>query len=175
MSDASSISYSTLTNVEIEGDGDEIPIVNVINRWLIPKLTITSGSAQSTTPEVYSYSYRAFPEPEDVIARIPVNVSDRIERPGKRPKNIPGIGAKLFDALKRLEGKSVILTLFKPDEAIRGIVENVTLPVQEITKYGSTMVFCTIQVRGQRQANTSEVSSLGTLGVGDLGIYRFGV
>ena len=79
------------------------------------------------------------------------------------------------DALKRLEGKSVQLTLFKPDEAIRGIVENVTLPVQEITKYGSTMVFCTIQVRGQRQANTSEVSSLGTLGVGDLGVYRFGV
>lgn len=175
LSDASSISYSTLTNVEIESNGDEIPIVNVINRWLIPKLTITSGSAQSTTPQVYSYSYRAFPEPEDVIARIPVNVSDRIERPGKRPKNIPGIGAKLFDALKRLEGKSVQLTLYKPDEAIRGIVENVTLPVQEITKYGSTMVFCTIQVRGQRQANTSEVSSLGTLGVGDLGIYRFGV
>jgi len=175
LSNASSISYSTLTNVEIEGNGDEIPIVNVINRWLIPKLTIKSGSGQASTPEVYSYSYRAFPEPEDVIARIPVNVSDRIERPGKRPKNIPGIGAKLFDALKRLEGKSVQLTLYKPDEAIRGIVENVTLPVQEITKYGSTMVFCTIQVRGQRQANTSEVSSLGTLGVGDLGIYRFGV
>jgi hypothetical protein len=175
LSNASSVSYSTLTNVEIEGNGDEIPIVNVINRWLIPKLTIKAGSGQASTPEVYSYSYRAFPEPEDVIARIPVNVSDRIERPGKRPKNIPGIGAKLFDALKRLEGKSVQLTLFKPDEAIRGIVENVTLPVQEITKYGSTMVFCTIQVRGQRQANTSEVSSLGTLGVGDLGVYRFGV
>ena len=175
LSNPNSATYSTLTNVEIEGDGDEIPIVNVINRWLIPKLTITAGSAQTSTPEVYSYSYRAFPEPEDVIARIPVNVSDRIERPGKRPKNIPGIGAKLFDALKRLEGKSVQLTLFKPDEAIRGIVENVTLPVQEITKYGSTMVFCTIQVRGQRQANTSEVSSLGTLGVGDLGIFKFGV
>jgi len=175
LSNPNSATYSTLTNVEIEGDGDEIPIVNVINRWLIPKLTITAGSAQTSTPEVYSYSYRAFPEPEDVIARIPVIVSDRIERPGKRPKNIPGIGAKLFDALKRLEGKSVQLTLFKPDEAIRGIVENVTLPVQEITKYGSTMVFCTIQVRGQRQANTSEVSSLGTLGVGDLGIFKFGV
>jgi hypothetical protein len=175
LSDPNSTTYSTLKNVEIKSTGDEIPIVNVIDRWLIPKLTIKAGSGQTTSPEVYSYSYRAFPEPEDVIARIPVNVSDRIERPGKRPKNIPGIGAKLFDALKRLEGKSVILTLFKPDEAIRGIVENVTLPVQEITKYGSTMVFCTIQVRGQRQANTSEVSSLGTLGVGDLGIYRFGV
>lgn len=175
LSDPLSVTYSTLTNVEITGPGDEIPIVNVINRWLIPKLTISSGSAQATTPEVYSYSYRAFPEPEDVIARIPINVSDRIERPGKRPKNIPGIGAKLFDALKRLEGKSVMLTLFKPDEVIRGIVENVTLPVQEITKYGSTMVFCTIQVRGQRTGTTSEVSSLGTLGVGDLGVYRFGV
>lgn len=175
LSNPDSTTYSTLTNVQIQGDGDEIPIVNVINRWLIPKITIKSSAQQDQSPEVYSYSYRAFPEPEDVIARIPVNVSDRIERPGKRPKNIPGIGAKLFDAVKRLEGKSVILTLFKPNEAIRGIVENVTLPVQEITKYGSTMVFCTIQVRGQRETATSEVSSLGTMGVGQLGIQQFGI
>ena len=128
------------------------------------------------SPEVYSYSYRAFPEPEDVLARIPINVSDRIERPGKRPKNIPGIGTKLYNAVKRLEGKSVILTLFKPDESIRGIVENVTLPIQEITKLGSTTLFCTITVRGQRQSTTtSEVSSLGSLGVGQLGVYQFGV
>ena len=64
----------------------------------------------------------------------------------------------------------------KPDEIIRGIVENVTLPVQEITKLGSTMVFCTIQVRGQRQASaTGEVTSLGALGIGRLGIHQFGV
>ena len=175
LADPNSSTYSTLTNVQIQGDGDEIPIVNVINRWLIPKLTITSSAQQDATPEVYSYGVRAFPEPEDVIARLPINVSDRIERPGKRPKNIPGIGAKLFDAVKRLEGKSVTLQLYKPEETIRGIVENVTLPVQEITKYGSTMVFCTIQVRGQRETATSEVSSLGTMGVGQLGIQQFGI
>ena len=175
LADPNSATYSTLTNVQIQGDGDEIPIVNVINRWLIPKLTITSSAQQDATPEVYSYGVRAFPEPEDVIARLPINVSDRIERPGKRPKNIPGIGAKLFDAVKRLEGKSVTLQLYKPEETIRGIVENVTLPVQEITKYGSTMVFCTIQVRGQRETATSEVSSLGTMGVGQLGIQQFGI
>ena len=78
--------------------------------------------------------------------------------------------------LKKLEGKSVTLTLFKPDEIVRGIVENVTLPIQEITKLGSTMVFCTIQVRGQRQASaTGEVTSLGALGIGRLGIHQFGV
>lgn len=171
-----SSTYSTLSNIELVGDGTEIPIVNIIDRWLIPKLTLKAGSLKLTSPQVYSYSYRAFPEPEDVIARIPINVSDRIERPGKRPKNIPGIGAKLFDAVKRLEGKSVILTLFKPDESIRGIVENVTLPVQEITKLGSTTLFCTIQVRGSRQSTTTtDVSSLGALGVGQLGVYQFGV
>jgi hypothetical protein len=38
------------------------------------------------------------------------------------------------------------------------------------------MVFCTIQIRGQRQnIDTSEVSSLGSLGVGQLGVYEFGV
>lgn len=171
-----SINYTTLTNAQIQGTGDEIPMVNVIDRWLIPKLVLTASADNTQSPEVYSYSYRAFPEPEDVIARIPVNVSDRIERPGKRAKNIPGIGNKLFAALKRLEGKSVVLSLYKPEETIRGIVENITLPVQEITKLGSTMVFCTIQIRGQRQnTNTSEVSSLGSLGVGQLGVYQFGV
>ena len=176
LEDPASINYTTLTNAQIQGTGEEIPMVNVIDRWLIPKLTLTSSADNTQSPEVYSYSYRAFPEPEDVIARIPVNVSDRIERPGKRAKNIPGIGNKLFNALKRLEGKSVILNIYKPEETIRGIVENITLPVQEITKLGSTMVFCTIQIRGQRQnIDTSEVSSLGSLGVGQLGVYEFGV
>ena len=169
-------SYSTLTRIETSESGNEIPMINVINRWLVAKLTISANSGRTASPEVYSYSYRAFPEPEDIIARIPINVSDRIERPGKRAKNIPGIGKKLFDAVKKLEGKSVTLTLFKPDEIIRGIVENVTLPIQEITKLGSTMVFCTIQVRGQRQASaTGEVTSLAALGIGRLGIHQFGV
>lgn len=169
-------SYSTLTKIETSESGNEVPMINVINRWLVAKLTISANSGRTASPEVYSYSYRAFPEPEDIIARIPINVSDRIERPGKRAKNIPGIGKKLFDAVKKLEGKSVTLTLFKPDEIVRGIVENVTLPVQEITKLGSTMVFCTIQVRGQRQASaTGEVTSLGALGIGRLGIHQFGV
>jgi len=169
-------SYSTLTRIETSESGNEVPMINVINRWLVAKLTISANSGRTASPEVYSYSYRAFPEPEDIIARIPINVSDRIERPGKRAKNIPGIGKKLFDAVKKLEGKSVTLTLFKPDEIIRGIVENVTLPVQEITKLGSTMVFCTIQVRGQRQASaTGEVTSLAALGIGRLGIHQFGV
>tara|TARA_B100000927_G_scaffold283642_1_gene271623 strand:+ start:13216 stop:15204 length:1989 start_codon:yes stop_codon:yes gene_type:complete len=168
--------YSTLTKVELEGVGDEKPLVNVINRWLIPKIIIRADNNQTTSPQVFSYSYRAFPEPEDVIVRIPVNVSDRIERPGKRPKVIPGIGHKLFQAIKALEGKSVVLTLFKPEETVRGIVENVTLPVTEITKLGSTTVFCSLTVRGQRQnLGTSEVSSLSTLGVGQLGIYQMGV
>ena len=169
-------SYSTLTNIETSESGNEVPMINVIDRWLVGKLTINANSGRTESPEVYSYSYRAFPEPEDIIARIPINVSDRLERPGKRAKNIPGIGKKLFDAVKKLEGKSVTLTIFKPNEIIRGIVENVTLPVQEITKLGSTMVFCTIQVRGQRQAaGTGEVTSLGALGIGRLGIHRYGV
>ena len=169
-------SYSTLTKIETSESGNEVPMINVINRWLVAKITISANSGRTASPEVYSYSYRAFPEPEDIIARIPINVSDRIERPGKRAKNIPGIGKKLFDAVKKLEGKSVTLTLFKPDEIVRGIVENVTLPIQEITKLGSTMVFCTIQVRGQRQASaTGEITSLGALGIGRLGIHQFGV
>ena len=168
--------YNIIENVEIDGDGEEEPMVNVNSRWLVPKITLTSGSTQTYTPYVYSFSVRAFPEPEDVIVKMPINVSDRIERPGKTPKNIPGIGQKIFDAIQRLEGKSVTVNLYRPEETVRGIVENVTLPVQEISKQGSTMVFCFITIRGQIQAGeTSSVSSLAALGVGELGIYEFGV
>ena len=88
---------------------------------------------------MYSFSIRAFPEPEDVIVKLPINVSDRIERPGKLAKNVPGIGQKIFDQIQRLEGKSVTLNVFKPEETVRGIVENVTLPVSEISKQGSAL------------------------------------
>ena len=37
------------------------------------------------------------------------------------------------------------------------------------------MIFCFVTVRGQLQeSDTSEITSLGALGVGNLGIYEFG-
>ncbi len=175
LTNPSSSDFTTIENVQVAGDGDEEPMVNVVSRWLVPKLVIRSGSTNTYSPYVYSYSLRAFPEPEDVIVKIPINVSDRIERPGKTAKNIPGIGKKIFDQIQRLEGKSITLEVFKPEETIRGIVENVTLPVSEISKQGSTMIFCFLTVRGQIQiSGTTDVTSLGSLGVGTLGIYQFG-
>ena len=170
-----STGYSTIQNIEQGDGGEEVTIQNVVARWFIPKITLRSNSAKDATPEVYSFSVRAFPEPEDVILRLPVNVSDKLERPGKRGKVIPGAGAKLFNTLQRLEGKSVTCKVFRPDIIVRGILENVTLPVTEIVQRGSSTVFCTIQVRGQQVTNTlDEVTSLGVLGVGELGVYEFG-
>lgn len=171
----SSTNYATIQNLEQGEGGDEVTIQNVVARWFIPKITLRSNDGKTHTPEVYSFAVRAFPEPEDVILRLPVNVSDKLERPGKRGKIIPGAGAKLFNTLQRLEGKSVTCKVFRPDLIVRGILENVTLPVTEIVQRGSSTVFCTIQVRGQQVTNTlDEVTSLGVLGVGELGIYEFG-
>ena len=172
---ATSTNYATIQNLEQGEGGDEVTIQNVVARWFIPKITLKSNLAKDATPEVYSFAVRAFPEPEDVILRLPINVSDKLERPGKRGKIIPGAGAKLFNTLQRLEGKSVTCKVFRPDLIVRGILENVTLPVTEIAQRGSSTVFCTIQVRGQQVTNTlDEVTSLGVLGVGELGIYEFG-
>ena len=170
-----STNYATIQNLEQGEGGDEVTIQNVVASWFIPKITLRSNDGKTHTPEVYSFAVRAFPEPEDVILRLPVNVSDKLERPGKRGKIIPGAGAKLFNTLQRLEGKSVTCKVFRPDLIVRGILENVTLPVTEIVQRGSSTVFCTIQVRGQQVTNTlDEVTSLGVLGVGELGIYEFG-
>ena len=170
-----SANWAIIQSIEQGEGGEEIAIQNVVARWLLAKVTLTTNVDKDETPEVYSYSVRAFPEPEDVILRLPINVSDKLERPGKRGKVIPGAGAKLFNTLQRLEGKSVTCKVFRPDLIVRGILENVTLPVSEITRRGSSTVFCTIQVRGQQITNTlSEVTSLGVMGVGELGVYEFG-
>lgn len=175
LNNANAASWSVIENIETGQGGEEVAIVNVVSRWLVNKITISTNIDKDETPEIYSYSVRAFPEPEDVIVRMPINVSDKLERPGKRGKTIPGTGLKLFNSLQRLEGKSVTLKVFRPDIIVRGILENVTLPISEITRRGSSTVFCTIQVRGQQITNTlNEVTSLGVLGVGELGIYKWG-
>ena len=97
-------------------------------------------------------------------------MSDKLERPGKRGKIIPGAGAKLFNTLQRLEGKSVTCKVFRPDLIVRGILENVTLPVTEIVQrfIYSILYNTSTWTTG---STLDEVTSLGVLGVGELGIY----
>jgi hypothetical protein len=108
------------------------------------------------------------------VAQIPINISDRVERPGRKPIKVKGLGEELYATLRDKEGDSVTLELFNPAEIIRGVVEQISYPVQSNTERGSVTQYAILTVRGTRQPVLEDVSSIHVAGISAFGIMRFG-
>ena len=158
---------------QTEGKGDTEKQISPVARYIIGKLVLNSTDGVST-PKVKSLQFRALARPELVVAQIPINISDRVERPGRKPIKVKNLGNTLYNELRNLEGDAVTLELYDPDEIIRGVVERISYPIQVNTERGSVTQYAIITVRGTRQPVVLEVSSRNTLGVGTLGKMRFG-
>lgn len=159
--------------VQNSGSGDLEKQINPVARYIIGKLILKSETGINT-PKVKSLEFRALARPELVVAQIPINISDRVERPGRKPVLVKGLGDKLYSKLRELEGDAITLQIFQPNEVIRGVVERVTYPISGSEVIGSDFTFAIITVRGTRQPTISPVSSEVVLGVGQLGEVRFG-
>ena len=151
--------------------GDEQIMENVTGRWLAAKLDITTDD-QSQSPEALAFAVRGFQLVEDLVVDIPVNISDQIERPNRKRLKVNGQGDLIYQALRNKEGKNVQLEIFRPDTLLRGIIENVSAPVEEISARGSVTVFCLVRFRGSKIFTVSSAST--TLGTGLLGVERLG-
>jgi len=158
---------------QTEGRGDAEKQISPVARYIIGKLVLNSTDGVST-PKVKSLQFRALARPELVVAQIPINISDRVERPGRKPIKVKDLGDTLYNELRSLEGDAVTLELYDPDEIIRGVVERISYPIQVNTERGSITQYAIITVRGTRQPVVLEVSSQIALGVGTLGVMRFG-
>ena len=158
---------------QTEGRGDAEKQISPVARYIVGKLVLNSTDGVST-PKVKSLQFRALARPELVVAQIPINISDRVERPGRKPIKVKDLGDTLYNELRSLEGDAVTLELYDPDEIIRGVVERISYPIQVNTERGSITQYAIITVRGTRQPVVLEVSSRNTLGVGTLGVMRFG-
>jgi len=168
----SSTNYN-LALKQTEGTGDSEKQISPVARYIIGKLILNSSDGVST-PKVKSLQFRALARPELVVAQIPINISDRVERPKRKPIKVKGLGDTLYNELRSREGDAVTLQLFDPDEIIRGVVERVSYPVNTNAERGSVTQYAIITVRGTRQPVVLEVSSQIALGVGTLGVMRFG-
>ena len=155
------------------GVGDTEKQIAEISRYIVGKLVLKSANG-TNTPKVKSVQFRALARPELVVAQVPINISDRVERPGRKPIKVKGLGDTLYAALRSKEGDSVTLELFDPDEIIRGVVERISYPINSNVERGSVTQYAIITVRGTRQPTITDVTDADVFGINALGIMRFG-
>ena len=158
---------------QTSGTGDSEKQISEISRYIVGKLVLKSTNG-ANTPQVKSVQFRALARPELVVAQIPINISDRVERPGRKPLRVKGLGDALYDSLRSKEGDSVTLELFDPSEIIRGVVERISYPINSNVERGSVTQYAIITVRGTRQPVVSDITSTELLGIQALGLIRFG-
>jgi hypothetical protein len=153
----------------VGGDEEVLELVN--GRWITAKLTITTtDTAQS--PELLSFAIRGFQLVNDLVVDMPINISDQVERPFRKALRINGQGELIYQALRNKEGKNVQLEIYRPDTLLRGIIENVSSPIEEISPRGSVTQYCIVRFRGSKVIATS--SSGQGLGIQLLGVNNLG-
>ena len=171
INNADSPTWESQISVASGTGGEEEVLELVQGRWMSVKLTITTSDT-SQTPEMLSFAVRGFQLVNDLVVDMPINISDQVERPFRKALRVNGQGELIYQALRNKEGQNVQLEIFRPDTLLRGIIENVSSPVEEISPRGSVTTYCLVRFRGSKVISTS--SSGEGLAIGLLGVKRLG-
>lgn len=131
-------------------DDSEALISNATGRWITFKIELATTDS-SSTPQVRGYSSRAYAGAGDTTIPLTINCSDRLERRGRKAKNIPGLGKLIYNELKTLEGSGVEVELLWNDEVFEGTVRSVSNRTPVITSRGSQLLASQVEFVGRRQ------------------------
>ena len=155
------------------GSGGTEVQLNRVARYVTAKIVLKSVTS-GVSPKLHSIQIRALARPELVVVQIPVNISDRVERPFRKPIRIKNLGETIYQSLKQKEGTAVTLEIYDPSETIVGVVEKITYPIISNPNIGSVTQYAILTVRGTRQTTFSAVTSGDVLAVGLYGKMKFG-
>ena len=134
-----------------QGDLGPVYITETESRFIAGKLTLTPDGAAADTPVVHAFSFRGLPKPVEEEFQIPVNISDRLEIPGRRPQIADGTGQAILDKLHDIKGSSITYTDLRSNMVIVGQLHSISQPIQGSTRKGSDSVYALIAIRGQLQ------------------------
>lgn len=183
LDDAASTSWQIVTRLL---SGQSVAKISNIagfdSRYHAGKLIFRSDSSRVFAPTFRSYSFRALPAPKrDILMRIPLNVSDQIESPGRRAIVVKGRGAAIRNALRAYEGEQVIIGLYRPEIKILALIEKFEQTIEVVPPRGSVTKVMYARIRGtflsdvEGQSTQTSGASLGQdilgqklLGVGEV-------
>ena len=172
INDSNDSTWDLEVNAE-SGVGEQAVQLSRVARYVVAKVVLKSAN-QTTSPKFKAFRVRALARPELVVIQIPVNISDRVERPYRKPLRVKNLGETIYQSLKDKEGNAVTLELYDPAEIVRGVVENITYPIQNNPNVGSVTQYAILTVRGTRQQTFSQVTSGDIPGVKGFAVMRFG-
>ena len=172
INDSNDSTWDLEVNAE-SGVGEQAVQLSRVARYVVAKVVLKSAN-QTTSPKFKAFRVRALARPELVVIQIPVNISDRVERPYRKPLRVKNLGETIYQSLKDKEGNAVTLELYDPAEIVRGVVENITYPIQNNPNVGSVTQYAILTVRGTRQQTFSQITSGDIPGVKGFAVMRFG-
>jgi hypothetical protein len=173
--DPADLSWQLIGRISDPGQvGTPLLLPNIEGRYAGAQFRLNSGNAGADTPRLMSYALRAYTDSDDVIVQMPVNVSDWIERPRRRPFRVPDWGETVYAAVNGFRGHAVDLQIYEPELQLRGVVEAVSLPVNAIYARGSSTLYCLVQFRGRILLAETTFAGEGPLGVELAGVHLAG-
>lgn len=172
INDSTDSTWDLEVNV-LSGVGEEAVQLQRVARYVVAKVVLKCPN-QINSPKFKAFKVRALARPELIVIQIPVNISDRVERPYRKPILVKNLGETIYQSLKEKEGAAITLELYDPAEIVRGVVEKISYPIQSNPNVGSVTQYAILTVRGTRQETFSQVTSGDILGVNGFGIMRFG-
>ena len=173
-------SWQYITRINSSSDPTvSVDMVGKTGRYHLARIGFYADAAGTYTPSWWSYSFRAMPSPDrDQLFRLPINISDQIEAPGRRAVTVDGRGEALRTALMAYEGVDALIEIWRPARKIQGIIERFEEPIYTIPKRGSVGKVMYARIRGKQLslAGWTATPTLGSsLGQDGLGLSTLGV
>lgn len=170
MNDPDHDSWLRLRSFGSTSSGDERALRSGTVARSLAVLVRLYASDEGTNPRVRATAFRSYPGPGDVIVQLPVDVGDQVERHGKRPLTVPGLGSRVSEALREKEHRAATVRVYRTNEQVLGVVEGIATPVPALTPRGSATQMAMVTVRGRRVTD----EPISTSGWGAWGAFQWG-
>jgi hypothetical protein len=154
--------------------GLEIEFTGVKSRTIAMQLRLFPSTLRTDSPAVSRSAVRGIPAHRDRIVIVPINVSDIISVPGRRPVHIPNFGKSIQADLHLAVGENVEFELLRMDTLYRGVINNVSEPITIYSDRGSPTTIMNVEFRGSI-ARTVAVTGSSGVGFGQIGIATIGI